>query len=58
MQANRIKEKIVWMDEDEIRKAISSVKLEDEAEHEHNIEYLAQDDDDYKSPWKIIIILS
>ena len=29
------------------------MKLEDEAEYERNIEYLAQDDDDYKSPWKI-----
>ena len=41
------------MDEDEIRKAISRVKLEDEAEHERNIEYLSQEDDDYNSPWKI-----
>ena len=40
------------MDKDEIRKEISRVKLEDEAEHERNIEYLAQEDDDYKSPWK------
>ena len=40
------------MDKDEICKAISRVKLEDEAEHERNIEYLAQEDDDYKSPWK------
>ena len=52
MQANHIKEKNVVMDEDEIHKAISHVKLEDEAEHERNIEYLAQEDDDYKSPWK------
>ena len=42
MQANQIKEKNVGMDEDVIRKAISRVKLEDEAEHERNIEYLAQ----------------
>ena len=41
------------MDEDEIRKAISCVKLEDEEEHKRNIEYLAQEDDDYKSPQKI-----
>ena len=53
MQANHIKEKNVGMDEDEIRKAISRVKLEDEEEHERNIEYMAQDDDYYKSPWKI-----
>ena len=53
MQANHIKEKNDGMYEDEIRKAISRVKLEDEAEHERNIEYMAQDDDDYKSPWKI-----
>ena len=53
MQVNHIKEKNVGMDEDEICKVIYRVKLEDEAEHEHNIEYLAQEDDDYKSPWKI-----
>ena len=29
------------------------MKLEDEAEHERNIEYLDQEDDNYKSPWKI-----
>ena len=53
MQVDHSKEKNVGMDKDEIRKAISRVKLEDEAEHEHNIEYLAKEDDDYKSPWKI-----
>ena len=41
------------MFKDEICKAISRVKLEDEAEHERNIEYLAQEDDNYKLPWKI-----
>ena len=29
------------------------MKLEDEAEHERNIEYLSQEDDDYTPPWKI-----
>ena len=53
MQVDHIKENNVGMDEDEICKAISCVKIEEEAEHERNIEYLAQDDDDYKSPWKI-----
>ena len=53
MQANHIKEKNIGMDEDEICKSISRVKLEDEAEHERNIEYLAQEDDDYTLPWKI-----
>ena len=53
MQADQIKEKNVVMDKDEICKAIYRVKLEDEAEHERKIEYLAQGDDDYKSPWKI-----
>ena len=53
MQANHIKEKNVRIYEYEIHKAISRVKLEDEAEHERNIEYLAQEDDDYTSPWKI-----
>ena len=33
-------------------KAISRVKLGDEAEHERNIEILTQEDDDYSSPWK------
>ena len=40
------------MDKDEIRKVISRVKIEDEEQHEHNIEYMDQDDDDYNSPWK------
>ena len=40
------------MDKNEISKTISCVKLEDEVEHEHNIEYMVQDDD-YKLPWKI-----
>ena len=35
-----------------VGQSISCVKLEDEAEHERNIEYLAQEDDDYKSLWK------
>ena len=52
MQANHIKEENFGMDKDEIHKAISHVKLEDEAEHERNIEYLDQEDYDYKSPWK------
>ena len=39
------------MDKDELRKAISHVKYEDEEEHEHNIENMIQEDD-YKSPWK------
>ena len=51
--ADHIKEKNVGMDKDEICKAISRVKLEDKAEHERNIEYLDQEDDDYKLPWKI-----
>ena len=53
MQANHIKENNVGMYEDEICKAISRVKLEDEEEHDRNIKYLAQEDDDYKAPWKI-----
>ena len=40
------------MDKNEICKAISCVQLEDEEDHERNIEYMVQDDD-YKSPWKI-----
>ena len=49
MQADQIKEKNVGMDKNEIRKAISYVKLEDEEEHERNIENMVQDDD-YNSP--------
>ena len=41
MQADHIKENNVRMDKNEIRKAISRVKLEDEEEHERNIEYMA-----------------
>ena len=52
MQADLIAEKNVGMDKDKIRKAISHVKLEDEAYHERNIEYLDQEDDYYKSPWR------
>ena len=52
MQADHIKEKNVGMDKDGILKAIYRVKLEDEEDHECNIEYMAQYDD-YKSPWKI-----
>ena len=52
MQADHIIEKNVGMDKDKICKAISCVKLEDEEEHERIIEYLTQEDDDYKSPWK------
>ena len=52
MQADHIAEKNVRMDKDKICKAFSRVKLEDEAEHERIIEYLTQEDDDYKSPWK------
>ena len=52
MQVDHIAEKNVGMEKDKIRNAISHVKLEDEAEHERNIEYLAQEYDDYKSPWK------
>ena len=38
MQADHIKENNVRMEKNEIRKAISRVKLEDEEEHERNIE--------------------
>ena len=52
MQADLIAEKNSGMDKYKTCKAISHVKLEDEAEHEHNIEILTQEDDNYKSPWK------
>ena len=40
------------MDKDKICKAISQVKLEDEAYHERIIEYLTHEDDGYSSSWK------
>ena len=40
------------IDKEELRKAISHVKSEDEAEHERNIDNMTQVDY-YKSPWKI-----
>ena len=39
------------IDKEELRKAISHVKSEDEAEHERNIDNMIQKDN-YKSPWK------
>ena len=50
--ADHVEENNVGMDRNEIRKAISHVKLVDEEEHERNIQNTVQDDD-YKSPWKI-----
>ena len=52
MQADIIAEKNVGMDKDKICKAISKVKLEEEAYHERNIKILTQEDDNYNSPWK------
>ena len=52
MQLDILAEKNVGMNKDKIRKAISHVKLEDEAYHERNIEILTREDDDYSSPWK------
>ena len=52
MMTGHIKEKNVGMDKDEICKAISHVKSEDEEEHERNIENMIQYDD-YKSPYNI-----
>ena len=52
MQAKLLTEKAVVMDKDKICEAISQVKLEDEAYHEHIIEYLTREDDDYSSSWK------
>ena len=51
-QAKLLTEKLVGMDKDKIRKAISQVKLEDKAYYERNIEILTQEDDDYSLPWK------
>ena len=39
------------IDKDELCKAISHVKSEDESEHERNIDHMSQVDH-YKSPWK------
>ena len=52
IQAKLLTENNVGMDKDKICKAISQVKLEDEAYHERNIEILTQEYDDYSSPWK------
>ena len=50
--ADHIEEKNVGtIDKDELHKAISHVKSEDEAEHERNVDNMTQEDD-YKSPWK------
>ena len=49
---DHVEENNVGIDRNEIRKAISHVKLVDEEEHERNIENMVQDDD-YKSSWKI-----
>ena len=48
MQADLIAEKNFVIDKDKISKAISYVKLEDEAYHERNIESLTQKYDVYK----------
>ena len=48
--ADRIEENNVGtIDKEELRKAVSHVKSNDEAEHERNIENMIQNDD-YKSP--------
>ena len=52
IQTKILAENNVVMDKDKICKAISQIKLEDEAYHEHNIEILTNKDDDYSSPWK------
>ena len=50
--ADHIEERNVGtIDKDELRKAISHVKSEDEAEHERKIYNMTQVDD-YKLPWK------
>ena len=45
------KKNVGTIDEEELRKAITLVKTEDEAGHERNIDNMTQEDD-YKSPWK------
>ena len=50
--SDQIIEKNDGIDKVELRKAVAHVKSNDEAEHEHNIENMIQDND-YKSPWKI-----
>ena len=52
MQGKLLTENNVGMDKDKIHEAISQVKLEDEAYHEHIIEYLTHEDDDYSLSWK------
>ena len=45
------KKNVRTIDKEELRKAITLVKTEDEAGHERNIDNMIQEDD-YKSPWK------
>ena len=41
----------VTINKEELRKSITILKSEEEAEHERNIDNMTQEDD-YKSPWK------
>ena len=52
MQAKLLTENNVGMEKDKIREGISQVELEDEAYHEHIIEYLPPEDDYYSLSWK------
>ena len=49
--ADHVVEKNNGIDENELRKAVTCMKSENEEEHEHNIKDMIQDDD-YKSPCK------
>ena len=51
IMSDQIVENNDGIDKVELRKAVSHVKSNDEAEYERNIENMIQDDD-YKSPWK------
>ena len=55
MMANNIKETNIGIEgtinKEELRKVITILKSEEEAEHELNIDNMTQEDD-YKSPWK------
>ena len=51
MCADHIVEKNDGIEEDELRKAVASMKSENEEEHERNIKYMIQDND-YKLSWE------
>ena len=50
IMSDKIVEKNDGIDKEELRKAVAHMKSENEEEHEHNIEILTLEDDDYSLP--------